>query len=147
RRFIVADVPGHEQYTRNMVTGASTADIAVLLVDARKGVVRQTRRHLFICGLLGIAHVLVVVNKMDEVQYRQDVFDAVAADVITLARRLRMRDLQFMPVSATGGDMLVARGANLGWYQGRTLADYLDSVQIAGDRNLIDARLPVQLAL
>ena len=147
RRFIIADVPGHDEYTRNMVTGVSTADVALLLVDARHGVVTQSRRHLFICSLLNVAHVLVIVNKMDEVGYRQDVFTGVEAEIAGLARRLPIRDLQFMPASALAGDMVVARGDRLPWYRGRTLLDYLENVQVTGDRNPIDLRLPVQCVL
>jgi bifunctional enzyme CysN/CysC len=147
RRFVIADVPGHEEYTRNMVTGVSTADIALVLVDARHGVVTQSRRHLFVCSLLNIGHVLIVVNKMDEVGYRQEDFAEIQSEITAMARRLPIRDLQFMPVSALAGDMVVARGANLRWYHGRTLLDYLDNVQVAGDRNLIDLRLPIQQVL
>jgi len=147
RRFVIADVPGHEEYTRNMVTGVSTADVALVLIDARHGVVTQSRRHLFICSLLNIGHVLVIVNKMDEVGYRQEVFAAIESEISALARRLPIRDLQFMPVSALAGDMVVARGDKLPWYHGRTLLDYLENVQVSGDRNLIDLRLPVQHVL
>jgi bifunctional enzyme CysN/CysC len=147
RRFVIADVPGHEEYTRNMVTGVSTADVALVLVDARHGAVTQSRRHLFVCSLLNIGHVLVVVNKMDEVGYQQERFAAIQSEITGMTRRLPVRDLQFMPVSALGGDMVVARGENLPWYQGRTLLDYLENVQVAGDRNLIDLRLPVQHVL
>ncbi len=147
RRFVIADVPGHEEYTRNMVTGVSTADVALLLVDARHGVVTQSRRHLFVCSLLNIGHVLIVVNKMDEVGYREEVFARVASQITQLARRLPIRDLQFMPVSALAGDMVVTRGSRMPWYQGRTLLDYLENVQVSGERNLIDLRLPVQHVL
>ncbi len=147
RRFIVADVPGHVQYTRNMVTGASTADIALILIDARKGVVTQSKRHLFIASLLGIPHILVVVNKMDEVGYDEAVFERIKSVIVEFAERLKIADLQLMPVSALRGDLVVSRGDRMNWYQGRTLFDYLDNLQIIGDRNLIDFRFPVQLVL
>jgi bifunctional enzyme CysN/CysC len=147
RRFVIADVPGHEEYTRNMVTGVSTADVALVLVDVRHGVVTQARRHLFVCSLLNIGHVLIVLNKMDAVDYRQDVFTSIHAEITSMTHRLPIRDLQFMPVSALAGDMVVERGTNLSWYHGRTLLDYLENVEVSGDRNLIDLRLPVQNVL
>ena len=147
RRFIIADVPGHEQYTRNMVTGASTADVAMILVDARKGVVTQSKRHMFLATLLGIPHMLVVVNKMDEAGFDQAVFERIKSELIEFASRLKLSDLQFMPVSALRGDMVVHRGGCMNWYEGRTLFDYLDNIQIVGDRNLIDFRFPVQHVL
>ncbi len=147
RRFIVADVPGHEQYTRNTVTGASTADIALILIDARKGVVTQSRRHLFIASLLGIPHILVVVNKMDEVGYAAGTFDGIRRDIVEFAARLKIADLQLMPVSALHGDLVVRRGDRMDWYQGRTLFDYLDNLQIIGSRNFTDFRFPVQMVL
>ena len=147
RRFIIADVPGHEQYTRNMVTGASTADIAIILVDARKGLLTQTKRHLFVASLLSIPHILVVVNKIDDMGYDQAVYEAIKKDVIDCATRLQIEDLQIMPISALRGDMVVNRGDKLNWYQGSTLYDYLENVQLVGDRNLIDFRFPVQNVL
>ncbi|HLD21878.1 MAG TPA: GTP-binding protein [Patescibacteria group bacterium] len=147
RRFIISDVPGHEQYTRNMVTGASTADIALILIDARHGVITQTKRHLFVASLLSIPHILVVVNKIDDVGYSQEVFEKIKKDVLQCASRLHMEDFHIMPISALKGDMVVHRGTNLNWYQGSTLYDYLENVQIAGDRNLIDFRFPVQYVL
>jgi len=147
RRFIIADVPGHEQYTRNMVTGASTADIAMILVDARKGVLTQTKRHLFVASLLSIPHILIVVNKIDDMGYDQAVFEKIKQDIIECTTRLHIEDLQIMPISALRGDMVVNRGTNLNWYQGSTLYDYLENVQITGDRNLIDFRFPVQYVL
>ncbi len=147
RRFIIADVPGHEQYTRNMVTGASTADIVMILIDARKGVLTQTKRHLFVASLLAIPHILIVVNKIDDMDYSQEVFEKIKADVIECSTRLHIEDLQIMPISALKGDMVVNRGKNLNWYQGSTLYDYLENVQIIGDRNLIDFRFPVQYVL
>ncbi|MFA6474821.1 MAG: GTP-binding protein [Patescibacteria group bacterium] len=147
RRFIIADVPGHEQYTRNMVTGASTADIAIILVDARHGLLTQTKRHLFVASLLSIPHILVVVNKIDDVEYSQEIFEAIKKDVIQCATRLHIEDLQIMPISALRGDMVVNRGNNMNWYQGATLYDYLENVQIVSDRNLIDFRFPVQYVI
>lgn len=147
RRFIIADVPGHEQYTRNMVTGASTADIAMILVDARHGVITQTKRHLFVASLLAIPHILIVVNKIDDMNYDEGVYEAIKKDIINCATRLQIEDLQIMPISALKGDMVVNRGNNLNWYQGATLYDYLENVQLFGDRNLIDFRFPVQYVL
>lgn len=147
RRFVIADVPGHEEYTRNMVTGVSTADVVLVLVDARHGMVTQSRRHLFVCSLLNIGHVLVVVNKMDEVGYQEAKFAEIQSEITAMTGRLPVHDLQFMPVSALAGDMVVERGANLPWYGGRTLLDYLENVQVASNRNLIDLRLPVQHVL
>lgn len=147
RRFVIADVPGHEQYTRNMVTGASTADIAMILVDARHGVITQTRRHLFVASLLAIPHILIVVNKIDDMNYDEGVYEAIKKDIINCATRLHIEDLQIMPISALKGDMVVNRGTNLDWYQGATLYDYLENVQLFGDRNLIDFRFPVQYVL
>ncbi len=147
RRFIIADVPGHEQYTRNMVTGASTADVAMILIDARKGVLTQTKRHLFVASLLGIPHILVVVNKIDDMHYDQTVFEHIKQEVMSCATRLQIEDLQIMPISALNGDMVVHRGDHLNWYQGSTLYDYLENVQIVGDRNLMDFRFPVQYVL
>lgn len=144
RRFIISDVPGHEQYTRNMVTGASTADVAMILVDARKGVLTQTRRHLFVASLLNIPHIMIVVNKIDEMNYDQKVFERIKKDIIECSARLQIEDLQMIPISALKGDMVVHRGEKLDWYQGSTLYDYLENVQIMGDKNLIDFRFPVQ---
>jgi len=145
RKFIIADTPGHEQYTRNMATGASTCDLAVILVDARNGVVTQTKRHSFIVSLLGIKHVLVAVNKMDLVGFRQQVFDAIRADYIDFAARLDIPDLHFLPMSALKGDNVVDPSPNMPWYQGSTLLHFLDNVYIGSDRNLEDFRFPVQL--
>jgi sulfate adenylyltransferase large subunit len=147
RRFIIADVPGHEQYTRNMVTGASTADVAVILVDARKGVVTQSRRHLFVASLLNIPHILMIVNKMDEVGYSQETFEKIEEELAATATRMEIKDLQFMPISALRGDMVVERGDRMPWYQGRTLYDYLENIQVRTSRNLIDFRFPVQMVL
>jgi bifunctional enzyme CysN/CysC len=144
RRFIIADTPGHEQYTRNMVTGASTADLAIVLVDARKGVVAQSKRHAFISSLLGIPHVVVCVNKMDLVDFDEAVFDAIVEDFERFAARLEMPDVTFIPISALLGDNVVERSQAMPWYQGPPLLYHLEHVHIASDRNLIDVRFPVQ---
>jgi bifunctional enzyme CysN/CysC len=147
RKFIIADCPGHEQYTRNMATGASTANLAIILIDARKGVIEQTRRHSFIASLLDIGHVVVAVNKMDLVDYSQEVFDRICADYTDFAARLKTRDVRFIPISALVGDNVVERSDNMPWFRGVPLLDYLESVHIASDRNLIDLRFPVQYVL
>jgi len=147
RKFIIADTPGHVQYTRNMVTGASTAELAIVLVDARKGVLTQSRRHGFISSLLRIPHVVVAVNKMDLVDYRQEAFDAVVADYSDFAGKLGIQDLAFIPISALHGDNVVARGERLGWYNGATLLHHLESVNVGADRNLVDFRFPVQYVI
>jgi bifunctional enzyme CysN/CysC len=145
RRFIIADTPGHEQYTRNMATGASTADLAVVLVDARHGVVVQSRRHAFISSLLGIPHMLVAVNKMDLVGYSQQVFDDICNDFRDFAAKLGIHDISFIPMSALHGDNVVMHGReNMPWYDGVTFLHYLENVETSGDRNLIDFRFPVQ---
>jgi bifunctional enzyme CysN/CysC len=144
RTFILADCPGHEQYTRNMVTGASNADCAILLVDARRGVLTQSRRHGFIVSLLQVPHVLVVVNKLDLVDYDQSTYQRIVDDYENYARRLDVRDLFFLPASALLGDNVAARSARMSWYEGPTLLQYLESVHVAPDRNLIDFRFPIQ---
>jgi bifunctional enzyme CysN/CysC len=144
RRFIIADTPGHEQYTRNMVTGASTADLAIVLIDARKGVIAQSKRHAFISSLLGIPHVVVCVNKMDLVDYEEEVFDAIVEEFDTFAARLEMPDVTFIPISALLGDNVVDRSQSMPWYEGPPLLYHLEHVHIASDRNLIDVRFPVQ---
>jgi bifunctional enzyme CysN/CysC len=144
RRFIIADTPGHEQYTRNMVTGASTADLAIVLIDARKGVIAQSKRHAFISSLLGIPHVVVCVNKMDLVDFDEGVFDAIVEDFDRFAARLEMPDVTFIPISALLGDNVVERSDSMRWYQGPPLLYHLEHVHIASDRNLIDVRFPVQ---
>jgi bifunctional enzyme CysN/CysC len=144
RRFIIADTPGHEQYTRNMVTGASTADLAIVLVDARKGVVAQSKRHAFISSLLGIPHVVVCVNKMDLVNYDESVFDEIVEEFDAFAARLELPDVTFIPISALLGDNVVDRSQAMPWYQGPPLLYHLEHVHIASDRNLIDVRFPVQ---
>jgi bifunctional enzyme CysN/CysC len=144
RKFIIADTPGHEQYTRNMVTGASTADLSVVLVDARKGVSVQTRRHSFIASLLRIPHVVVCVNKMDLVDYSQSRFDEIVEDFDRFAARLEISDVTFIPISALLGDNVVERSQAMPWYQGPPLLYHLEHVHISSDRNLIDVRFPVQ---
>jgi len=144
RRFIIADTPGHEQYTRNMVTGASTADLAIVLVDARKGVVAQSKRHAFISAMLGIPHVVVCVNKMDLVDYEESVFEAIVEEFDAFAARLELPDVTFIPISALLGDNVVERSQAMPWYQGPPLLYHLEHVHIASDRNLIDVRFPVQ---
>src|SRR6202171_5661455 len=144
RRFIIADTPGHEQYTRNMVTGASTADLAIVLIDARKGVVAQSKRHAFISSLLAIPHVVVCVNKMDLVDFKEEVFDSIVEDFDRFAARLEMSDVTFIPISALLGDNVVERSQSMPWYQGPPLLYHLEHVHIASDRNLIDVRFPVQ---
>ncbi len=147
RKFIIADTPGHIQYTRNMVTGASTADLALILVDARKGIVEQSRRHAFLASLLGIPHLVVCINKMDLVDYGEDVFDAIKAEFRSFAMKLDVHDLAFVPISALHGDNVVHRSANMPWYEGTALLHHLEEVHIASDRNLIDVRFPVQYVL
>jgi bifunctional enzyme CysN/CysC len=144
RKFIIADAPGHERYTRNMVTGASTADLAVILIDARKGVVEQTRRHAFIASLLGIRHLAVCVNKMDLVGYSEERFERVEQDFRQFCARLEATDVTFIPTSAVRGENIVERSAHMLWYQGPALLYHLEHVHIASDRNLIDCRFPVQ---
>jgi bifunctional enzyme CysN/CysC/sulfate adenylyltransferase subunit 1 len=144
RRFQLADAPGHVQYTRNMVTGASTADVAVILVDARKGVVEQTRRHSYIAAVLAIPHVVFAVNKMDLVGFDEGGFAAIAEELLELADRLGIRDEVAIPVSALRGDNVVESSASMPWYRGPTLLEHLETVEIAGDRNLDDRRFPVQ---
>jgi len=147
RNFVIADTPGHEQYTRNMVTGASTADLALVLVDARKGIVRQTRRHAFLAGLLGVRHVVLCINKMDLVEWSRDRYDELCDEFRTFATKLDVPDLTFVPVSALHGDNVVSRTANMPWYEGTSLLHHLEQVHVASDTNLIDARLPVQYVI
>ena len=147
RKFIIADTPGHTQYTRNMVTGASTADLALILIDARKGVLEQSRRHAFLSSLLGIPHLVVCVNKMDLVDWDQDRFEEIKAEFRSFAMKLDVHDLTFMPISALHGDNVVHRSNNSPWYEGSSLLHHLEEVHIASDRNLIDARFPVQYVI
>jgi bifunctional enzyme CysN/CysC len=144
RKFIIADTPGHIQYTRNMVTGASTADLAVVLIDARKGVVEQSRRHAFISSLLRIPHLVVAINKMDLVDYDEAVYEQITEEFSSWASRLEAPDITFIPMSALHGDNVVGRSENMPWYQGSSLLYHLEHVHIASDRNLIDNRFPVQ---
>ena len=144
RKFIIADTPGHEQYTRNMVTGASTADLSVILVDARKGVSEQTRRHAYIASLLRIPHLVVCVNKMDLVDYDEAVFDRIVDELTDWAARLDIWDLTFIPISALNGDNVVDRSTTMTWYDGPPLLYHLEHVVISTDRNLDDVRFPVQ---
>ncbi len=144
RKFIIADTPGHEQYTRNMATGASTADLAIILIDARHGVLTQTRRHSFIVSLLGIRHVVVTVNKMDLVNFSQSTFDKICNDYRDFSSRLDLPDLHFIPISALNGDNVVDPSPSMPWYRGNTLMNFLESVYIGSDRNLEDFRLPIQ---
>ncbi|MCP5151432.1 MAG: sulfate adenylyltransferase subunit CysN [Chromatiales bacterium] len=145
RKFIIADTPGHEQYTRNMATGASNCDLAVILVDARHGVSVQTRRHSFICSLLGLRHLVVAVNKMDLVDYSEEVFNRIRDEYTGFAARLEADDIHFIPLSALRGDNVVNRSEHMPWYDGSTLMHLLETIVIASDRNLIDFRFPVQL--
>jgi len=147
RKFIIADCPGHEQYTRNMATGASTCNLAVILIDARYGVITQTKRHSFICSLLGIKHVVVAVNKMDLVDWSEEIYDRIKDDYNGFVSRLNFSDIHFIPMSALKGDNVVTHSENLAWYDGPTFLHHMESVNIATDRNLIDMRLPVQYVL
>ena len=144
RKFIIADTPGHIQYTRNMVTGASTANLALILIDARKGLIEQTYRHSFIASLLKIPHIIVCVNKMDLVNYDQSVYDKIVADYNAFSAKLEVHDIQFVPISALNGDNVVNRSEYMEWYQGATLLHILENVHIESDHNHIDARFPVQ---
>ena len=147
RKFIIADTPGHIQYTRNMVTGASTANLALILVDARNGLVEQSRRHAFIASLLRVPHLVLCVNKMDLVDYDEAVFDRIKNEFRQFATKLDIGDLSFIPVSALHGDNIVHRSENMPWYDGSSLLHHLEEVHIASDRNLIDARFPVQYVI
>lgn len=144
RKFIIADTPGHIQYTRNMVTGASTANLALILIDARKGLVEQTYRHSFIASLLKIPHVIVCVNKMDLVDYKEEVFEKIVNEYKAFSSKLEIHDIQFVPISALAGDNVVNRSEAMTWYQGATLLHMLETVHIESDHNHIDSRFPVQ---
>jgi sulfate adenylyltransferase large subunit len=144
RKFIIADTPGHEQYTRNMATGASTANLAIILVDARNGVLQQSRRHAFIASILGIQHIVVAVNKMDLVDYSEEVFERIRSDFSEYASRLPAPDLHFIPISALKGDNVVEKSSRMPWFDGSSLLHYLETVHIASDRNLTEFRFPVQ---
>ncbi|GAA4695257.1 sulfate adenylyltransferase subunit 1 [Phytohabitans rumicis] len=147
RKFIIADTPGHIQYTRNMVTGASTADLALILVDARKGLVEQSRRHAFLCSLLRVPHVVLCVNKMDLVDWSQEVFERIADEFTSFAAKLEAPDLTIIPISALQGDNIVTRSEKTPWYEGPSLLHHLERVHIASDRNLVDVRFPVQYVI
>ena len=147
RKFIIADTPGHVQYTRNMVTGASTANLALILVDARNGVIEQTKRHTFIASLLQIPHVFVCINKMDLVDYSQEAYDKVVKEYTDFAAKLNVKDVRFIPISALHGDNVVNRGEKMNWYEGGTLLHNLETVHISSDHNLRDCRFPVQTVI
>ncbi len=144
RKFIIADTPGHIQYTRNMVTGASTANVALILIDARQGVVEQTKRHAIIASLLQIPHLVVCINKMDLVDYSEEVYNQIHDDFEDFASKLDINDVTFIPISALLGDNVVNRSKNMDWYEGSTLIYYLENVHISSDHNFIDVRFPVQ---
>ncbi|MGH9222903.1 MAG: sulfate adenylyltransferase subunit 1 [Acidimicrobiales bacterium] len=147
RKFIIADTPGHVQYTRNMVTGSSTANLSIILVDARKGLVEQSRRHAFLATLLRVPHLALCVNKMDLVNWDQDVYESIRAEFRAFATKLDIADLAFFPISALHGDNVVEKSANMPWYPGAALLTHLEEVHIASDRNLIDSRFPVQYVI
>ncbi len=144
RKFIIADTPGHIQYTRNMVTGASTANVALVLIDARQGIVEQTRRHAFIASLLQIPHLVVCVNKMDLVDYSQEVYQIIKDEFSGFSGKLDVKDIHFIPISALKGDNVVDSSVNMPWYKGGTLMHYLENVHIGSDQNFIDTRFPIQ---
>lgn len=147
RKFIIADTPGHIQYTRNMITGASTANLALILIDARKGVIEQTKRHSFIASLLQIKHIIVCINKMDLVDYAEDAYDKIVNQYEDFASKLDVEDIRFIPISALKGDNVVDQGSNMPWYKGSTLLYTLETIHISSDRNMIDCRFPVQTVL
>ena len=147
RKFIIADAPGHIQYTRNMVTGASNADLAIILVDARNGVVEQTRRHSIIASLLNIPHVVVAINKMDLVENSQDVYNNIVIDYADVATKLGLKDITYIPISAINGDNIVEKSPSFPWYEGESLLHILENVVVANDINLTDARFPVQYVI
>ena len=147
RKFIIADTPGHEQYTRNMATGASTADLAIVLIDARKGVLPQSKRHAFIASLLGIPHVVVAVNKMDLVDFRKSVFERIMSEFRAFAADLKIPFVEFIPVSALDGDNIVTKSARTPWFEGRPLLEYLETVSVDAGRNFTDLRFPVQYVI
>lgn len=147
RKFIIADTPGHIQYTRNMVTGASTANMAIVLIDARNGVVEQTLRHAYIASLLQIPHIVVCVNKMDLVDYKEETYVEIKNHFMEFAPKLDVKDIRFVPISALKGDNVVERSTNMDWYKGSTLMHILENIYIAGDQNYVDARFPVQYVI
>ncbi|MFR9591150.1 MAG: sulfate adenylyltransferase subunit CysN, partial [Rikenellaceae bacterium] len=147
RKFIIADTPGHEQYTRNMITGGSTANLAIILVDARAGVITQTKRHSFIVSLLGIKHVVLAVNKMDLVGYDQKVYDAIVSDYMEFTKDLGIEDITPIPISALNGDNVVETSDNMAWYEGKSMLEHLETVEVSKDRNMDSFRFPVQYVL
>ncbi|MHB1090989.1 MAG: sulfate adenylyltransferase subunit 1, partial [Ilumatobacteraceae bacterium] len=147
RSFIIADCPGHIQYTRNMITGASNVDLAIVLVDARAGIVEQTRRHSLLVSLLGVPHLVICVNKMDLVDYEPEVFNSIREEFETFASRLDLQDVTFLPISALAGDNVVSRSVNMPWFEGPTLLHHLENVYTASDENRIDTRFPVQYVI
>ena len=147
RKFIIADTPGHIQYTRNMVTGASTANLALLLVDARHGIIEQTKRHAFIASLLQIPHIAVCINKMDLANYSKDTFEKIKSEFEAFASKLEIKDVNFIPISALNGDNVVDRSENMSWYEGSTLMHLLENIHIGSDHNHVDCRFPVQLVI
>ena len=147
RKFIIADTPGHIQYTRNMVTGASTANVALVLIDARKGVIEQTKRHSYIASLLQISHIIVCVNKMDLVQYKEEVFDDIVEQYEEMSGKMMIKDVRYIPISALNGDNVVNRSDKMPWYQNAPLLHTLETLHIASDNNMVDARFPVQTVI
>ncbi|ANI89483.1 sulfate adenylyltransferase [Arachidicoccus ginsenosidimutans] len=147
RKFIIADAPGHIQYTRNMVTGASNADLIIILVDARNGVVEQTRRHSLIASLLNIPHVVVAINKMDLVNYSEEVYNNIVEDYAKVAQALNLNDVVYVPISALDGDNIVDVSEKIDWYKGSPLLEYLEEVEVKGNHNLVNARFPVQYVI
>ena len=147
RKFIIADAPGHVQYTRNMITGASNANLIIILIDARQGVVEQTRRHSIIASLLNIPHVVIAINKMDLVNYSRDVFNNIVIDYAEVVKSLGLRDVHYIPVSALNGDNIVDKSEKMNWYEGESLLHFLENVEIQQDINLTDARFPVQYVI
>ncbi|MEJ6674016.1 MAG: sulfate adenylyltransferase subunit CysN [Polaribacter sp.] len=147
RKFIIADTPGHIQYTRNMVTGASTANLALLLVDARHGVIEQTKRHAFIASLLQIPHIAVCINKMDLVDHSEEAFDKIKKEFENFATKLEIKDVRFIPISALNGDNVVDRSSNMNWYNGSTLMHLLENIHIGSDQNHVDCRFPIQFVV
>lgn len=147
RKFIIADTPGHIQYTRNMVTGASTANVAIILIDARKGVIEQTKRHSYIASLLGIGHIIVCINKMDLVGYDEVIFNDIIDQYESISSKMMIKDVRYIPISALKGDNVVNRSENMPWYQNAPLLNTLEIIHISSDNNMIDARFPVQTVL
>jgi sulfate adenylyltransferase subunit 1 len=147
RKFIIADTPGHIQYTRNMVTGASTANVAIVLIDARKGVIEQTKRHSYIASLLQISHIIVCVNKMDLVEYSESVFDEIVEQYEEMSSKMMIKDVRYIPISALHGDNVVNRSDNMPWYQNAPLLHTLETIHITSDNNMVDARFPVQTVI